>query len=61
MLPGIQDVLQMFRSADEWRVMRYFLTPRDQLGGRTPLALLRSGEVAKVLAHAAAHEQENTW
>jgi hypothetical protein len=61
LLPGIQDVLQTFRSADEWRVMRYFLAPRDQLGGRTPLALLRSGEVDKVLAHAAAHEQENTW
>ena len=60
LLPGIQDILDKFRSSDEWRVMRYFLTPRGG-GGRTPLDLLRRGEVEKAVAHATAHGEENTW
>jgi hypothetical protein len=61
LLPGVQEVLQAFGSTDEWRVMRYFLGQRDQLGGLRPLDLLRAGDVSKVLAHAEAHAQENTW
>lgn len=61
LLPGVQDVLQIFASRDEWRVMRYFLGLRKQLGDRRPLDLLRSGEVDKVIAHARAHAAENTW
>lgn len=55
LIPGIQEVLQIFRSADEWRVMRYFLGPRDQLANRSPLDLLRGGESVRVLAHATLH------
>ena len=61
LLPGIREVLQTFRSADEWRVMRYFLAPRHRLNDRKPLDLLREGEVDKVLSHAAAHGEENSW
>lgn len=61
MLPGIREVLKAFRSSDEWRVMGYFLTPRRQLGERTPLELLRAGEVTKMLEHAKIHAEENSW
>lgn len=61
MRAGIQEVLQTFNSADEWRVMRYFLGPRKQLEGRSPLDLLRAGEVQTVVNHARAHAAENTW
>lgn len=61
LLPGVPDVLQIFRSADEWRIMRYFLGPRSQLGERTPLDLLRAGEIGTVLAHAKLHVEKNTW
>jgi hypothetical protein len=61
LITGIDEVLDTFKSSDEWRIMRYFLVPRHQLGERTPLDLLRSGEVAKVLAHAKAHGEENSW
>jgi len=61
MVPGIQDILQIFNSDDEWRVMRYFLGPRKQLGDRRPLDLLRAGESEKVIAHARLHAGENTW
>ena len=61
LMPGIQDVLQIFKSEDEWRVMRYFLGERDQLEGKRPLDLLRDGQIAKVVAHARLHTDENTW
>ncbi len=61
LLPGIQEVLQTFQSRDEWRIMRYFLGKRKQLGNQRPLDLLRSGEIAKVLVHARNHGAENTW
>ena len=60
-LPGLQEVLQTLRSQDEWRVMRYFLGGRAELGGRRPLDLLRKGEVAQVVAHTKIHAEENTW
>ena len=61
LLPGLQEVLQTFRSSDEWRIMRYFLMPRQQLDNQPPLALLQRGEEDKVIAHARIHGQENTW
>ena len=61
LLPGVQEVLQTFRSNDEWRLMSYFLGQRRQLAGRRPLDLLRAGEKEKVLAHAKIHAEENTW
>lgn len=60
-LPGMQEVLQTFRSSDEWRLMRYFLAPRQQLENQMPLSLLRKGEADRVVAHARVHGQENTW
>lgn len=61
LLPGIQEVLQTFRSTDEWRIISYFLAPREQLRGRAPLELLRAGKVAEVVAHARVHGGENSW
>jgi len=61
LLPGIQEVLALFKSLDEWRVMRYFLGRRAQLSGQRPIDLLRQDAVEKVLEHAKIHAQENTW
>ena len=61
LLPGIQEVLEQFKSQDEWRVMSYFLGKRAQLSDQRPLDLLRQGDVARVLEHAENHAQENTW
>jgi len=61
LMPGVVEVLRIFRSSDEWRVMRYFLGPRHQLEDRTPVDLLHAGEVEKVLVHAKLHGEENTW
>jgi hypothetical protein len=48
-MPGIQEVLQTFRSRDQWRVTRYFLGPRKQLEDCRPLDLLRTGQADNVL------------
>jgi hypothetical protein len=61
LLPGIRDVLTIFRSQDCWRIVRYFLKCRRQLGNRRPLDLLRAGEINTVTAHARLHAAENTW
>ena len=61
LLPGIQEVLQIFKSHDEWRIVRYFLGHRDQLCGRRPLDLLREGDTETALKHAYQHAEENTW
>lgn len=61
LLPGIEEVLQVFQSSDHWRVMVYFLGNRRSLAGRRPLDLLREGKVAEVMAHAKVYEVENTW
>jgi len=61
LLPGIEEVLQTFHSDDQWRVMGYFLGKRLSLHEQCPLGLLRSGETARVVAHAKAYAIENTW
>jgi hypothetical protein len=63
MLRGIEEVLEIFASDDQWRIMCYFLGKRLSLRGRRPLDLLREGKVAEVIAHAKTHAdpQENTW
>ncbi len=61
MLQGIVEVLQIFDSDDQWRVMRYFLGKRHSFADRRPLDLLREGKVAEVIAHAKAFAADNTW
>jgi hypothetical protein len=61
LLTGIRQVLEIFRSHDEWRVMRYFLSKRQSLNNQRPLDLLRAREVGKVIVHAQAHFEDNTW
>ena len=61
LLPGVQEILQTFRSQDEWRILRYFLGARKQLSGRRPLDWLREGKKEEALKHASLHAQENTW
>jgi hypothetical protein len=59
--PGIEEILGVFKSSDEWRIMNYFLTPRYQLEGKRPLDLVRAGDVETVLSHARTHAEEGSW
>jgi hypothetical protein len=44
-LVGIQDVLASMADASHWSILDFLLAPDDALGGRTPIAALRAGEV----------------
>jgi hypothetical protein len=61
LLPGIEEILKIFHSDDQWRVMMYFLGNRLSLDGRRPLDLLREGKVSQVVAHAKAYAADDNW
>jgi len=53
-LAGLGEVLAALDWLDPWSQLAYMLTPNIWLDGKTPLALLRHGEAAPVVAAAAA-------
>lgn len=51
-LPGLPDVLAVFRDADwmdDWGKVAFFLTPLSSMKGRRPLDLVRDGESRRVV------------
>lgn len=61
LLKGVVEILQIFHSDDQWRVVRYFLGNRRSLAEERPLDLLRRGESAKVVKHATDYSRDNEW
>lgn len=51
-LPGLEVVLDVLRTCDPWTQVSFFLSSNSWLGGKTPLAELRRGEVDRVVATA---------
>ena len=52
-LEGLDDVMAALRVDDPWMRLNFFLTGDARLGGRTPLFVLRKGDVDRVTAAAA--------
>lgn len=57
-LEGIPSVLAGMADASPWSILDFLLAPDDALGGRTPLATLRAGELAAVQRLLAARETD---
>ena len=57
-LPGIEAVIAGMPDASAWSVLDFLLTPDDALDGRSPLAALRTGDVAPVRRLLAAREAD---
>jgi Protein of unknown function (DUF2384) len=57
-LPGIEDTVAGMPDASAWSVLDFLLAPDDALGGRTPLAALREGDLASVRRLLAARESD---
>ncbi len=51
-LPGLEVVLAVLRQCDPWTQVGFLLSPNSWLGGETPLAELRRGEIDRVVATA---------
>lgn len=49
MLPGVTDCLRHL-GRDSWGHMRFFLTPAESAGGKTPLGLLRENRTGEAVA-----------
>jgi hypothetical protein len=59
LLPGIEGCLaELSDPTDDWAVMRFFLTPAESAGEKSPLDLLRQSKVqeAITLARQTRHE-----
>jgi len=61
LLHGVEEVLQIFQSDDQWRIMLYFLGNRRSLAKERPLDLLRRGESARVIKHATDYAGDDEW
>jgi hypothetical protein len=48
-VPGLGDVLQALASHDEWMQAAFFLGKNPRLNDRTPIDLLKAGELKRVL------------
>jgi hypothetical protein len=57
----MEEILQIFHSDDQWRIVRYFLGNRRSLANERPLDLLRRGKSATVIKHATDYSQDNEW
>ena len=57
-LPGIEAVIAGMPEASPWSVLDFLLAPDEALGGRSPLAALRAGDLAPVRRLLAAREAE---
>lgn len=51
-LPGLERVIAELHESDPWTRFGFMLSPNSWLGGETPLATLRRGEVDRVVATA---------
>lgn len=51
-LPGLDQVIAVLHECDPWTQVGFMLSPNSWLGGETPLAELRRGEVDRVVATA---------
>jgi hypothetical protein len=48
-LPGLDKVLAVLASHDEWMQTAFFVSANPRLGGRTPIERLKAGELESVL------------
>jgi hypothetical protein len=55
LLPGVVGSLKALNTRSEWEPMIFFLSPRESLGGKRPLDLLRAGYTRDVIAAAERH------
>lgn len=57
LLPGLEEVLAILHAPgrlDDWGKILFFLQPRESLGGKRPLDLLRAGKTTRLAALAEA-------
>jgi hypothetical protein len=59
-LPGLEAVLEVLKPNDAWTKLVFLISENAATGGKTPLDVLRSGNVKKVLASARMYGEQGT-
>jgi hypothetical protein len=57
-LRGLEKVLAKLTGMDSWQKLNFFLNPNDALGDRTPLQVLKKGQMEEVLKAAAVYGEQ---
>ena len=57
-LDGLEEVLRNLRALDPWMQLRFFTSPHERLGNKTPIEALRGGKVADVVKAASGYGEQ---
>jgi hypothetical protein len=57
-LEGLGTVLTKLKSIDNWMQLKFFITPHERLGNRTPIEALQSGRINDVVSVASAYGEQ---
>lgn len=57
-LDGLEEVLKTLRAVDPWMQLRFFTSPHERLGNKTPIEALRSGGVNDVVRAASGYGEQ---
>jgi hypothetical protein len=57
-LDGLEEVLRNLSALDPWMQIRFFTSPQERLGSKTPIEALRSGRVSDVVRAASGYGEQ---
>lgn len=57
-LEGLEEVLRSLSALDPWMQLRFFTSPQERLGNKTPIEGLRSGRVDDVVTAASVYGEQ---
>ena len=57
-LDGLEEVLKNLTALDPWMQLRFFTSPHERLGGKTPIEALRSGRVSDAVRAASGYGEQ---
>ena len=57
-LDGLEAVLKHLSALDPWMQLRFFTSPHERLGGKTPIEALRSGRISDAVRAASGYGEQ---
>lgn len=57
-LSGLEDVLKALSAIDPWMQLNFFTSPKERLGGKTPIEVLHGGNVGDVISAASTYGEQ---
>jgi len=57
-LDGLEEVLRNLSALDPWMQLRFFTSPHERLGNKTPIEALRTGRVSDVVRAASGYGEQ---